>query len=33
VVSAATVKRHVNHVFAKVGVRDRAQAYRHALAG
>jgi DNA-binding NarL/FixJ family response regulator len=37
VVSAATVKSHVNHIFAKAGVRDRAQAvtyaYRHGLAG
>jgi DNA-binding NarL/FixJ family response regulator len=36
VVSAATVKSHVNHIFAKAGVRDRAQAvvyaYEHALA-
>lgn len=36
VVSAATVKSHVNHVFAKIGARDRAQsvayAYRHQLA-
>jgi hypothetical protein len=36
-VSAATVKSHVNHIFAKAGVRDRAQAvtyaYRHGLAG
>jgi DNA-binding NarL/FixJ family response regulator len=35
-VSAATVKTHVNHIFAKAGVRDRAQAvsyaYRHGLA-
>jgi DNA-binding NarL/FixJ family response regulator len=35
VVSAATVKSHVNHIFAKAGVRDRAQAvtyaYRHGL--
>lgn len=37
VVSAATVKTHVNHVFAKIGARDRAQAvhyaYTHGLAG
>ena len=26
VVSAATVKTHVNHIFAKAGGRDRAQA-------
>ena len=26
VVSHATVKSHVNHIFAKIGVRDRAQA-------
>jgi len=35
-VSAATVKTHVNHVFAKIGARDRAQAvhyaYTHGLA-
>jgi DNA-binding NarL/FixJ family response regulator len=35
VVSAATVKSHVNHIFAKAGVHDRAQAvhyaYRHGL--
>jgi DNA-binding NarL/FixJ family response regulator len=37
VVSHATVKTHVNHIFAKAGVRDRAQAvvyaYSHGLAG
>ena len=36
VVSAATVKSHVNHIFAKIGARDRAQAvvyaYSHGLA-
>jgi DNA-binding NarL/FixJ family response regulator len=36
VVTAATVKSHVNHIFAKAGVRDRAQAvvyaYGHGLA-
>ena len=36
VVSSATVKSHVNHIFAKAGVRDRAQAvayaFRHGLA-
>src|SRR3954464_2247646 len=35
VVSGATVKSHVNHIFAKAGVRDRAQAvvyaYEHGL--
>jgi DNA-binding NarL/FixJ family response regulator len=35
VVSAATVKSHVNHLFAKIGARDRAQAvayaYQHEL--
>ena len=30
VVSAATVKSHVNHIFAKAGVRDRAQAVVYA---
>jgi DNA-binding NarL/FixJ family response regulator len=36
-VSEATVKTHINHVFAKTGARDRAQAvhyaYSHGLAG
>lgn len=36
-VSEATVKTHINHVFAKTGARDRAQAvrfaYQHGLAG
>jgi DNA-binding NarL/FixJ family response regulator len=36
VVSEATIKSHINHVFTKTGVRDRAQAvtyaYRHGLA-
>jgi DNA-binding NarL/FixJ family response regulator len=36
VVTAATVKTHINHIFAKTGVRDRAQAvsyaYRHGVA-
>ena len=36
-VSAATVKTHVNHIFAKTGSRDRSQAvayaHRHGLAG
>ena len=31
-VSAATVKSHVNHIFAKIGVRDRAQAVVYAYA-
>lgn len=30
VVSPATVKSHVNHLFAKIGARDRAQAVRYA---
>jgi DNA-binding NarL/FixJ family response regulator len=30
VVSDATVKTHVNHVFAKIGARDRAQAVHYA---
>jgi DNA-binding NarL/FixJ family response regulator len=36
-VSETTVKTHINHLFAKTGVRDRAQAvryaYRHGLSG
>jgi DNA-binding NarL/FixJ family response regulator len=36
VVSNATVKTHVNHIFSKTGARDRAQAvryaYRHGIA-
>lgn len=31
VVSDATVKTHINHVFAKTGARDRAQAVRYAF--
>jgi DNA-binding NarL/FixJ family response regulator len=30
VVSAATVKTHINHIFSKTGARDRAQAVRYA---
>jgi DNA-binding NarL/FixJ family response regulator len=30
VVSAATVKTHINHIFQKTGARDRAQAVRYA---
>jgi DNA-binding NarL/FixJ family response regulator len=37
VISEATVKTHINHVFAKIGARDRAQAvhyaYTHGLTG
>jgi len=32
VVSPATVKTHVNRIFMKTGVRDRAQAVRYAFA-
>jgi DNA-binding NarL/FixJ family response regulator len=32
VVTAATVKSHVNHIFAKIGARDRAQAVVYAYA-
>ncbi|HEY3529542.1 MAG TPA: response regulator transcription factor [Nocardioides sp.] len=36
-IGEATVKSHINHIFSKTGVRDRAQAvayaYRHRLAG
>jgi len=36
IVSEATVKSHINHLFAKIGARDRAQAvhyaYTHGLA-
>jgi DNA-binding NarL/FixJ family response regulator len=30
VVSNATVKTHINRIFAKIGARDRAQAVRYA---
>jgi DNA-binding NarL/FixJ family response regulator len=30
VVSETTVKTHINHVFAKIGARDRAQAVHYA---
>ena len=30
IVSPATVKSHINHLFAKAGIRDRAQAVRYA---
>jgi DNA-binding NarL/FixJ family response regulator len=30
--SQATVKTHINHIFAKTGVRDRAQAVHYAYA-
>lgn len=29
-ISQATVKSHINNLFAKAGVRDRAQAFRYA---
>jgi DNA-binding NarL/FixJ family response regulator len=36
-VNETTIKSHINHLFAKTGVRDRAQAvsyaYRHGLTG
>jgi hypothetical protein len=36
-IAEATVKTHVNHLFSKIGARDRAQAvhyaYTHGLAG
>jgi len=36
-VNETTIKSHINHLFAKTGVRNRAQAvtyaYRHVLAG
>jgi DNA-binding NarL/FixJ family response regulator len=31
VVSAATVKTHINHIFQKTGARDRARFVRYAL--
>jgi DNA-binding NarL/FixJ family response regulator len=31
VVSDATVKTHVNHIFSKTGARDRAQAVNYAF--
>jgi DNA-binding NarL/FixJ family response regulator len=30
VLSNATIKSHINHIFAKIGVRDRAQAVHYA---
>jgi DNA-binding NarL/FixJ family response regulator len=30
VVSEGTVKSHINHIFAKIGARDRAQAVAYA---
>ena len=30
VLSAATIKTHINHIFQKTGARDRAQAVRYA---
>ena len=30
VITGATIKSHINHIFAKTGVSDRAQAVRYA---
>jgi DNA-binding NarL/FixJ family response regulator len=30
VLSNATIKSHINHIFAKIGARDRAQAVHYA---
>ncbi len=32
-ISQATVKRHFEHIYAKLGVHDRAAAVAHALRG